>query len=76
MIWHDYIAGHADIFMLRGRLKFGDGENSAPFPSCVVVWGADAGLINRISLALPDPWHVPRLKPMPFERSEPLLLTA
>jgi hypothetical protein len=30
--WHDYIAaGPADVFMLRGRLKFGDGENSALF---------------------------------------------
>jgi transcriptional regulator with XRE-family HTH domain len=75
--WHEYIAaGHADVFMLRGRLKFGDGENSAPFPSCVVVWGGDQDLITRLSLALPDAWHVPRQKPMPVERSEPLLLTA
>jgi DNA-binding XRE family transcriptional regulator len=74
--WHEYVAGKADVFMLRGRLKFGDGENSAPFPSCVVVWGGDQDLIYRISLALPNAWHVPRQQPMPVERSEPLLLTA
>ena len=74
--WHDYVAGHADVFMIRGRLKFGDGENSAPFPSCIVVWGADTGLITRLSLALPDAWHVPRQKPIPVQHSAPLLLTA
>jgi transcriptional regulator with XRE-family HTH domain len=75
--WHEYVAkGHADVFMLRGRLKFGDGQNSAPFPSCVVAWGADVALITRLSLALPDAWHLPRQKPMPVERSALLSLTA
>lgn len=37
--WHDHIFGHAsDIRFVRGRLKFGDGKNSAPFPSAVVVY--------------------------------------
>jgi transcriptional regulator with XRE-family HTH domain len=72
--WHDYVAAHADVFMIRGRLKFGDGENSAPFPSCVVVWGADPALIMRLSLALPDAWHVPKRMPIPFERSAQSLL--
>lgn len=36
---HDHIFGHAsDIRFVRGRLKFGDGKNSAPFPSAVVVF--------------------------------------
>ena len=30
--WHDHVAGHGDVFMLRGRLQFGAGGNSAPFP--------------------------------------------
>lgn len=72
--WHDHVAGAADIFMLRGRLKFGDGENSAPFPSCVVVWGADIDLISRISKALPDAWHIPRQKPVAVEGSASRLL--
>ena len=35
--WHDY-ATKGDIRFLRGRLKFGDGKNSAPFPSALVVF--------------------------------------
>jgi hypothetical protein len=26
------------IYFVKGRLKFGNGENSAPFPSAVVVF--------------------------------------
>lgn len=36
--FHDYIYGKArEIRFIRGRLKFGDAKNSAPFPSMVVV---------------------------------------
>lgn len=35
--WHDY-ATKGEIRFLRGRLKFGDAENSAPFPSAIVVY--------------------------------------
>lgn len=34
--WHRYVMSH-EIRLLRGRLKFGDGRNAAPFPSAVVV---------------------------------------
>lgn len=37
--WHDYIFDEADdIRFLKGRLKFGDSKNSAPFPSAIVVY--------------------------------------
>lgn len=36
MWWHRYAMKH-EIRLLKGRLKFGDGKNSAPFPSAVVV---------------------------------------
>lgn len=35
--WHDY-AVHGEITFLRGRLKFGNAKNSAPFPSAIVVF--------------------------------------
>lgn len=35
----DYIYHKAEIRFIRGRLKFGDSKNSAPFPSMVVVYG-------------------------------------
>lgn len=34
--WHEYAMKH-EIRLPRGRLKFGDAANSAPFPSAVVV---------------------------------------
>lgn len=36
--WHDYIMQSKDIRFIRGRLRFGDGEGRATFPSCVVVF--------------------------------------
>ena len=36
--FHDYIYHKAEIRFIRWRLKFGDGKNSAPFPSMVVVF--------------------------------------
>lgn len=38
--FHEYIYGKAEIRFIRGRLKFGDSKNSAPFPSMVVVWNS------------------------------------
>ena len=34
--WHDY-AAKGEIVFVRGRLKFGAGKNSAPFPSAVIT---------------------------------------
>jgi len=37
--FHDYIYGKAkEIRFIRGRLKFGNAKNAAPFPSMVVVF--------------------------------------
>ena len=36
--FHDYIYGKAEVRFVRGRLKFGDSKNGAPFPSMVVVF--------------------------------------
>lgn len=37
--WHEYVMRAREIRYIRGRLKFGDSKNSAPFPSSVVVFG-------------------------------------
>lgn len=34
--WHRYAMKH-EIRLLRGRLKFGESKNSAPFPSAIIV---------------------------------------
>lgn len=36
--FHNYVLGKAEIRFIKGRLKFGNSTNSAPFPSMVVVW--------------------------------------
>jgi phage N-6-adenine-methyltransferase len=37
--FHDWVYGKADeIRFVRGRLKFGDGKQSAPFPSLVAIF--------------------------------------
>jgi phage N-6-adenine-methyltransferase len=35
--WHDF-AMKGEIRFIRGRLKFGNSKNSAPFPSAVVIF--------------------------------------
>lgn len=36
--WHDYVMKAKEIRFIKGRLKFGGAKNSAPFPSCVVIF--------------------------------------
>ena len=36
--FHEYIYHKAEITFVKGRLKFGNAKNSAPFPSMVVVF--------------------------------------
>jgi phage N-6-adenine-methyltransferase len=43
--WWDYCR-HGEVRFLRGRLKFGGGANSAPFPSAVVVFGRPANIFE------------------------------
>jgi site-specific DNA-methyltransferase (adenine-specific) len=38
--FHDYCM-RGDVTFLRGRLKFGDAKNSAPFPSVIVRFSPD-----------------------------------
>lgn len=36
--FHEYIYGKAEIRFIKGRLKFGNSKNSAPFPSMLVIF--------------------------------------
>jgi len=40
--FHEYIYGKAGIHFIKGRIKFGESKNSAPFPSMVVIFGGNA----------------------------------
>lgn len=42
--WHDYIFPHAsEIRWLRGRLKFGEADSTAPFASAIVIFKGEKG---------------------------------
>tara|TARA_R110002074_G_scaffold22954_9_gene69727 strand:+ start:262 stop:735 length:474 start_codon:yes stop_codon:yes gene_type:complete len=50
--WHQYVMKADEVYFVKGRLKFGDSTNSAPFPSAVVVFDGTNrqqifGTINR-----------------------------
>lgn len=36
--WHDYCMKATEIRFIKGRLKFDDHKNSAPFPSAIVIF--------------------------------------
>lgn len=36
--FHDFIYQRAEIRFIKGRLKFGESKNSAPFPSMIVIF--------------------------------------
>ena len=36
--FHNYIYNKAEIRFIKGRLKFGNSKNSAPFPSMIVIF--------------------------------------
>ena len=56
--WHHDVARSAHVFLLKGRLRFGDGQQSAPFPSALVVWGANGDTVSRLKDVLSEAWHV------------------
>lgn len=37
--FHDYIYGKAEIRFIKGRLRFNNSKNNAPFPTMIVVFG-------------------------------------
>jgi site-specific DNA-methyltransferase (adenine-specific) len=50
--WHQYVMHADEVYFVKGRLKFGDCENSAPFPSAIIVFDGTNrqqifGTINR-----------------------------
>ena len=55
--WHRDVAGSASTIFLRGRLRFGNSEQSAPFPSALLIWGGTSAELDALRAALPDAWH-------------------
>jgi hypothetical protein len=55
--WHDHIAGRSAVYFLRGRLWFGDGVQSVPFPSAMALWGAGPETLEALRATLPGAWR-------------------
>lgn len=36
--WHEYCMKSTEIRFIKGRLKFGNSKNSAPFPSAIIIF--------------------------------------
>ena len=45
--WHEYIMKATEIRFIRGRLRFDDQKNPAPFPSAVVIFKPKYGKPSR-----------------------------
>jgi phage N-6-adenine-methyltransferase len=51
--WHEYCMKADEIYLVKGRLKFGNSSNAAPFPSAVVVFrGRPFGGMSRLPLRI------------------------
>lgn len=52
--FHDYIyEKSATVKFIQGRLKFGNSESSAPFPSMLVAFGPEQHKLERVSIPWP-----------------------
>jgi phage N-6-adenine-methyltransferase len=53
--WHEQVMSRAsEVRLVRGRLKFGDGIGSAPFPSAVVVYRPGAAPVRVSAWVVTD----------------------
>ncbi len=49
--WHDWVMKASEIRFIAGRISFGDTKQSAPFPSCIVIYYPE--LDNPYKLSVP-----------------------
>jgi phage N-6-adenine-methyltransferase len=64
--WHDWAMKAAEIRLVSGRISFGDKKQSAPFPSCVVIYFPE--------LENPYKMSIPIIKSIRFEKNNQLRL--
>lgn len=47
--FHNFCAKAKEIRFIKGRLKFSDSKNAAPFPSCLVVFDGKPHVAPKVS---------------------------
>jgi len=50
--WHDYVMKSSEIRFISGRLNFGNEKQSAPFPSCIVIFYPELDNPNRLTVPI------------------------
>lgn len=60
--WHDWVMKSSEIRFVSGRISFGNSKNSAPFPSCIVIYFPELDNPHKLS--------VPVIKSVSFDKSK------
>jgi phage N-6-adenine-methyltransferase len=60
--WHDWVMKASEIRFVTGRISFGNSKNSAPFPSCIVIYYPELDNPHKLS--------VPVIKSVSFDKSK------
>lgn len=50
--WHDYVMKSSEIRFIKGRLKFGDCKENAPFPSCIVIFDKNKQVLKTTTFII------------------------
>lgn len=50
--WHDWVMKASEIRFISGRLNFGNQKQSAPFPSCIVIYYPELANPTRLSVPI------------------------
>ena len=50
--WHEWVMKAAEVRFISGRISFGDKKQSAPFPSCVVIFYPELENPHKMSVPL------------------------
>lgn len=59
--WHEWVMKSDEIWFVSGRLSFGNEKQSAPFPSCVVIYYPELENPNKLA--------VPIIKSIKFDKN-------
>lgn len=67
LYFQNYCMGAAEIRFIKGRLKFGNSNNSAPFPSAIVIFNSNNGQLTV------NPYIQKLIPIIQYEEPQPLL---
>lgn len=53
IMWHEYVMKYATrVYFVKGRLKFGNSDNTAPFPSAIILFDKN----GRVAIPRFETW--------------------